>query len=109
MVTKIRLIRTENHEDDHFIEVATGKRLERGEVAGNVNFTVVESIEESAGDRAARKSEPPTKTLKELKEAQVKSYLAMGLSEQEAKIAAGVEDQVLADPFANLLSALSRK
>jgi hypothetical protein len=91
MAKRIRMVRTADH-GYHFVDEA-GRRLERSEVAGNEEYTVVESFQE-AGSRGTTKKpvEDPAST-KRL----VEAYQAYGLTAEEASICAGLEQKIELD------------
>jgi hypothetical protein len=98
MAIKIRFVRTANHEGEYFVAVEGGKRYEPSQVAGNMNFQVVESIQESAvNGRGGIATITATESLKKSRQSQLAAYMNLGLSEAEAKVAAGLEDCVIAD------------
>jgi hypothetical protein len=82
--------------------------------ASKGSFVIIGEVQESDAPSTVvleekRSTTPVTPTLKQLRESQIKSYRAMGLSQAEAEAAAVVENKVLAsdDPFAAMLGSLS--
>jgi hypothetical protein len=109
MTTKIKLVRRKDGTAWYADEA--GKFFDPF-IAKKDSFVIVGEVQESDARAAvvveSKSTTLVTPTLRELKDAQVKSYQKMGLSLAEAKIAAGIEDRVLKeeDAFAAYLQGL---